>query len=148
MNAEDRRYPILPVRSEKEQESALNIRIEVFVREQDIPEEMEFEDEDADALHVLAYDGNRPIGTGRLLLSDRGGEIGRIAVLPDYRRHGIGAAIVRRLEEEGRSRGAERFELTPHRHLEDFYARLGYESVGDAGDVAGHPLIRMVKGPR
>jgi GNAT superfamily N-acetyltransferase len=106
---------------------------------------LEIDEKDRRAIHLLARIGERPVATGRITLDGKHGEIARIAVLPDYRRNGLGAAIVRRLEAEGRDRGVRHFELTPHRHLHAFYLRLGYQGDETAGEIAGHPLIRMHK---
>ena len=138
-------FTLRPVRTDKERRAALDIRIAVFVREQGIPEELEVDEHDDTALHLLAFDGPEPIATGRLLIRGTTGEIGRIAVLPSRRGRGVGSSLVRRLEKEGCAQGVVRFELTPHQHLEGFYSALGYTAAGDAGRIAGHPLIRMYK---
>jgi len=68
------------------------LRSEVFVVEQRVPEELEWDEVDATCIHVLAVDDQgRPLGTGRLLPD---GQIGRMAVLPQWRRQGVGGAIL------------------------------------------------------
>lgn len=145
MSSKGQNFTLRFVRTDEERRAALDIRITVFVREQGIPEELEVDEHDDVALHLLAFDGSVPIATGRLCTNGDTGQISRIAVLPSRRGRGVGSSLVHRLEEEGRARGIVRFELTPHKHLESFYNALGYTTTGDAGRIAGHPLIRMYK---
>ena len=70
------------------------IRYEVFVGEQNVPEELEIDGLDGEAKHVLAFVDDLPIGTGRILGD---GHIGRVAVLRDYRGLGIGKMIMKEL---------------------------------------------------
>ncbi|MDZ7852565.1 MAG: GNAT family N-acetyltransferase [Halomonas sp.] len=114
-------------------------------RNREIPRELELDDLDAEASHVLAFDGKTPVATGRVTIDGRMATIARIAVLPGYRGQGIGARIVGMLEERARQRSATVAELSPHYYLEDFYARLGYRRVAGEEWVAGHRLIKMSK---
>ena len=70
------------------------IRFEVFVDEQNVPEELEIDGLDDEAKHVLAYSDDEPIGTGRILID---GHIGRVAVLKKYRGLGIGKSVMQEL---------------------------------------------------
>jgi GNAT superfamily N-acetyltransferase len=81
---------------------ASRIRMEVFVREQRVPAEIEMDERDAACLHALAYVDGKAVGTGRLLPD---GHIGRMAVLKASRALGVGGAILERLVEEARRRG-------------------------------------------
>ena len=66
------------------------VRATVFIDEQRVPRELEFDERDALCRHVLAFDGDTAVGTGRLDL-DYGGKIGRVAVVATHRRSGVGA---------------------------------------------------------
>ena len=127
--------------------AAQKVRIAVFVEEQGIPRELELDDTDAVADHVLVCSDDDPVGTGRVHMSGTTAVIARIAVLPAHRGQGIGGRIVEMLEETARRRGATAAELSPHYYLEDFYARLGYHRIPGEERVAGHRLIRMRKEP-
>lgn len=81
--------------------SIRHVRSTVFIDEQRVPSELEFDDRDGRCRHVLALDGNAPVGTGRLDL-DYGGKIGRVAVLATHRKSGVGRAIMERLHELAR----------------------------------------------
>ncbi len=126
---------------------AQQIRRQVFVEEQGIAAELEYDAADATAIHVLAYDAENAVATGRLVLTDDGlGTLGRIAVLPSARGQGIGGQIVRRLESYARLAGAKRLLLHPHFYLEPFYTNLGYQTLPDSESRVGpHRLIAMEK---
>jgi predicted GNAT family N-acyltransferase len=130
----------------EEMESALAIRHEVFVREQGIPAELDFDGKDQQAHHVLVYSAGRGVATGRVLIADGGQAVlARIAVLSDYRGHGLGHIVVRELEAIAVEAGATSFSLLPHRYLERFYQGLGYTTVPGTDSVGGHELITMTK---
>ena len=67
------------------------VRTEVFVREQKIPDDLEWDTWDERSLHCVAYHHGQPVGTGRLLPD---GHIGRMAVLPAHRRTGLGSLVL------------------------------------------------------
>lgn len=110
------------------------IRETVFVQEQHVPPELEMDEHDQQAQHVLAYVDERPVATGRIL-SD--GHIGRIAVLKAYRGQGIGAAVVRRLMTYARQQAWQRVYLGSQLHAEAFYQALGFQRYGEVFMDAG-----------
>ena len=126
--------------------AARDIRSAVFVREQGFTHE--FDEIDGHALHVLALDGDKPVATGRTFPQSAGATryiIGRVAVLPAYRGHGAGRAVVGRLEELARSRGADTAVLSAQLHARGFYETLGYRAEGEE-DLDEHcPHITMTK---
>ncbi len=130
----------------EEIDSALRIRERIFVQEQRIPAALDDDGLDASARHVLAYDGDRAIATGRLVADDEvHGTLARIAVLPEYRGRGLGRRVVAELEALALSQGLETVTLQPHTHLERFYEQLGYER-SEGTSVAGeHELLTMTK---
>lgn len=116
------------------------VRTEVFVREQGIPAELEWDEDDARSLHCVAYLDARPIATGRLLPD---GHIGRMAVLAAHRRTGVGGMILRRLIDAARDRGEARVELSAQSYVVDFYARYGFVALGAPYDEVGIAHQRM-----
>jgi len=110
------------------------LRHEVFVVGQEVPEELERDELDAVADHAVALDGDRVVGTGRLLPS---GTIGRMAVAPDRRGEGIGAAVLAVLEQRARERGYAEVSLHAQLHALEFYARAGYVPYTDVYLEAG-----------
>ncbi len=115
------------------------IRDEVFVREQSVPVEIEWDEFDPVSQHVLAWSGDRAIGTGRLLPD---GHIGRMAVLREWRERGVGSALLTALMEVARTSGLSRVELNAQLHAMPFYERHGFLAEGgeflDAGILHRH----------
>lgn len=123
------------------------VREPVFLVEQNIPPEMEWDELDAKSRHVLARDREgRPIGTGRLT-PEHG--IGRMAVLAEWRGKGVGEAIMRVLLEQARLLGYPGVELHAQNHAIPFYAKLGFESFGEefVECEIPHRMMRLALSP-
>ncbi|WP_042423371.1 GNAT family N-acetyltransferase [Streptacidiphilus anmyonensis] len=131
------------------------VRHEVFVEEQQVPVELEYDELDATSVHVLARaaDGT-PLGTGRLIhgpqaLAATGREgvvlLGRLAVRQSARGTGLGAALVRAIEAAGREHGGLELELHAQVQALGFYERLGYVAFGEEYPDAGIPHQSMLK---
>jgi len=118
------------------------IRFEVFVREQRVPAEIELDDMDPVCVHAVAFEGTRAIGTGRLLPD---GHIGRMAIVRDWRRRGVGAAILTALMEAARRRGDREIALSAQVHAVEFYRAHGFKPVGDEYEEAGIRHQTMVR---
>jgi len=117
------------------------IRRKVFIEEQQVPEELEWDDEDALSCHVLAVAENgMPIGTGRLL---RDGHIGRMAVLKEWRRKGVGGALMSHLLRLARASRHEVVRLHAQTHAAGFYAKHGFVAEGGEFMEAGIPHVVM-----
>jgi predicted GNAT family N-acyltransferase len=117
------------------------VREAVFVREQRIPVELEWDDADASATHVLAFAENgEAIGTGRQLPS---GHIGRMAVLRAYRGQGVGRALLASLLDAARANGHAEVTLSAQTQEIGFYQRMGFLPVGEVYREAGIPHQRM-----
>jgi predicted GNAT family N-acyltransferase len=119
------------------------IRFAVFVEEQRVPIEIEWDDQDAESVHALAYSAaGDAIATGRLLPD---GHIGRMAVLKKWRGKGIGGAILERLIVVARERGDREIELFAQTHALEFYRRYGFLESGEVFEEAGIPHQAMRK---
>ena len=117
------------------------IRYEVFVTEQNIPVELEWDDMDALCLHAVAHDEQgQAIGTGRLLPD---GHIGRMAVKKIARGTGVGGAILQALMGAAQKRGDAAVMLNAQSQVEPFYARYGFTREGVEFLEAGIPHIHM-----
>ena len=121
------------------------LRRTVFIEEQAVPEELEVDGLDDEALHLLAMLDGRPVGTARMLLKGDTGKIGRVAVLRELRGQGIGAALIRAAVEELRGRGLSRAKLGSQVHALHFYEGLGFVAEGPAYDDAGIPHREMTR---
>ncbi len=123
-------------------ESVYDIRHEVFQEEQHVPEETEVDGNDHVAHHYLAIVDDRYVGTGRWRLSLGGNvRMERLAVLKDYRHHGVGRALMERML----SAVPPNREIYLHAPVDaaKFYAKLGFEQRGEAFEEAGMPHIEM-----
>jgi len=133
------RIELLPWEQARDQAS--RIRFRVFVEEQGVPREIELDDQDARCLHAVAFDEKGvPVGTGRLLPD---GHIGRMAVLEQYRRHGIGTLILNRLIDAARRRGDREVLLSAQVNAVEFYRKHGFETAGEIYEEAGIPHRAM-----
>ncbi|MEE2862130.1 MAG: GNAT family N-acetyltransferase [Pseudomonadota bacterium] len=115
------------------------LRRTVFVEEQSVPEAEEMDDLDGQAIHLLACDGDRPVGTARVLIRGDIGKIGRVCVLPDQRGTGLGAALIRAALDLLRRQGVTQARLGSQTHALGFYEKLGFVAEGPIYDDAGIP---------
>lgn len=136
---------IYRVKSEMEMKLVHDIRLEVFVGEQGVPVELEMDELDNDAVHVIAYADEVPAGCGRLLLKGVEAKIGRIAVRKSMRRYGLGTGICKLLMAIAGDNGAQRINLDAQLTAVEFYASLGFEKVGEVFAEAGIEHVKMVK---
>ena len=117
------------------------IRRGVFIEEQGVPEELEWDDDDAGAIHLLAVDADdTPIGCARLLPD---GHIGRMAVLQSWRGKGVGRALLQKGLEVARAQGHAIVRLSAQTHAAGFYRRHGFIAQGDGYLEAGIPHLAM-----
>lgn len=125
--------------------AAFAIREEVFIKEQGVPEALELDEFDLLAWHALAFDGLESVGTGRLVnLGDGQGQIGRMAVLPHFRKKGIGLAILEKLIGKARSEGILRLLLHSQISAIPFYEKQGFHAQGGMYDEAGIAHRNMI----
>jgi predicted GNAT family N-acyltransferase len=130
-------------------EGARAVRIAVFVVEQNIAAEEEWDEWDALSLHAVARDNTgQPIGTGRLLPpafdADKStGHIGRMAVLKESRHRQIGGAILQALMRAAPAQGYTAIVLHAQKYVASFYARHGFVAEGEEFLEVGIPHVRM-----
>lgn len=113
------------------------LRRVVFIEEQGVPEAEEVDDQDEAAIHLLATDEGRALGSARLLILGETGKIGRVCVPAEARGRGIGAALIRAAAETFRGLGLRQAKLGAQAHALGFYAALGFEAVGEVYQDAG-----------
>ncbi|MCF3133367.1 GNAT family N-acetyltransferase [Streptomyces olivochromogenes] len=147
-------YTVRIVDDLTDREACFAVRKEVFVVEQNVPEDIEYDEYDAVAVHVLAVrEDGVPLGTGRLLYGEEAaartgggpslGALGRLAVTREARGLGVGVALVRAIEEAARARGLTTVDLHAQTQALGFYERLGYEAYGPEYPEAGIPHRAM-----
>ena len=118
------------------------VRNDVFVEEQGVSSEEEFDDDDPACVHVIVTEDGVPIGTGRLR---RDGRIGRIAVVRKARRTGIGKVIMDALEAHARDSGMNHLWAHAQVHALGFYEKLGYFASGEVFMEEGIPHRQIDK---
>ncbi len=120
------------------------VRESVFILEQHVPVDLEWDGVDVDCIHVLAMNQDgQAIGTGRLL---QDGHIGRMAVLREWRGQGVGGQLLELLIGEARRKHCPKLLLNAQVSAVPFYERFGFVTRGDVFDEAGIPHLEMVLG--
>lgn len=118
------------------------VRKRVFVDEQDVDPQLEWDGLDAECTHVLAHDADgRAVGTGRLLPD---GHIGRMAVESEWRGNGVGGTMLRALVDEARRRNFVEVHLNAQVHAIEFYRKAGFRVHGEEFMDAGIPHLAML----
>ena len=118
----------------------------VFIEEQGVPEAEELDDQDDRAIHLLAWQDGRAVGSARILLDGDTGKIGRVCVLPQARGQGLGAALIRAALDVLRVQpGIGRAKLGSQTHAIGFYEKLGFAAFGPVYDDAGIPHRDMIR---
>lgn len=127
------------------QTSAQAVRTAVFVQEQGIAPEDEWDPDDATALHAVLFDGHgQAVGNARLLQPSLNvAKVGRMAVLKDARGQGYGARLLQALLREARRRGFQEVRLSAQRTAEQFYCAHGFVAVGEPFDEVGIAHVEM-----
>jgi len=120
------------------------VREAVFMIEQGVPAELEWDGLDPDCAHALALSARgEAIGAARLTPD---GHIGRMAVLAPWRGQGVGRALLEAMLSEARRRGFPQVALNAQTHAQGFYQRFGFARQGDEFPDAGIPHVRMTLG--
>jgi len=119
------------------------IRRTVFINEQRVPESMEWDGLDENAIHAVAFDSDgQTLGYARLLPSK---QLGRMAVYAEHRRKGVGSALLSTLEDEALKLHYDHIFLHAQIQALPFYEQRGYKSQADPFDEAGIPHLMMTK---
>ncbi|MEV5018364.1 GNAT family N-acetyltransferase [Streptomyces sp. NPDC053780] len=137
-------YVVRVAEDPADRKACFAVRKDVFVAEQKVPEDIEYDAHDAHALHLLAVrEDGEALGTGRLLHGPAVGSLGRLAVTAAARGRGVGTALVRAVEDAARARGLTAVDLHAQTHALGFYERLGYVAYGPEFPDAGIPHRAM-----
>lgn len=123
------------------QQHAQHIRELVFILEQDIAPEDEWDDQDPISTHFVVYDVDQPIATARLLSNDR---VGRVAVLKEYRSKGIGKLVMQEIIALAKQQQRKELILSSQVHATQFYSGLGFAVQGESYLDCGIPHVDMV----
>jgi predicted GNAT family N-acyltransferase len=121
------------------------IRREVFINEQQVPEELEWDEFDQDALHAIVKKDQEVIGTARLIIDGQDARIGRMAIKKDFRGQGIGQEMLEALVTKSLELHVTLIKLHAQVHAVSFYAKLGFEAHGEIFSEAGIDHVNMQK---
>ena len=124
-------------------QATAGLRHEVFVREQGVPEELELDEDDADAHHLLVQDDGNAVGTLRILLKEGYAKIGRVAVARSHRHRGTGTEMMLRAMEHCRGLKLPSVALDAQVPVVPFYERLDFRVQGEEFMDAGIPHRAM-----
>ncbi|MBI62965.1 MAG: GNAT family N-acetyltransferase [Chloroflexi bacterium] len=137
---------IIEAKTEKEISKCLKIRTKVFVEEQSVPFDKELDDLDKICIHSLVLINHTAVATGRLIpLDNKNGKIGRMAVLTEYRKMGIGGLILNFLEKKALEKNITHIILEAQEYVKKFYSNHGYSERGGVFLEVGIPHIKMIK---
>ncbi|WP_160153646.1 GNAT family N-acetyltransferase [Microbulbifer sp. ALW1] len=117
-----------------------DIRQKVFVEEQKVPADLEWDEHEETAQHFLIYHHNKAIGTGRLT---GGGKIGRMAILKEARGLGAGLELLKRICKFARISGQKNAYLNAQVHAIPFYEKASFTVTGEEFMEADIPHVRM-----
>lgn len=132
------------VKNNESLKDALKIRHKVFIEEQKISKELEYDGMDKKAEHVIIYENNNPIATGRVFKMEEEFMLGRICVLKEFRGKNFGNIIVKLLVNRALNKGANKIYIHAQAYLKEFYINLGFTPVGEIFEEAGIEHITMV----
>ena len=121
------------------------LRHEVFVLEQLVPLELERDEYDESATHLVALRDGDVIGTLRIVINVQSAKIGRMAVRATARRQGTGSRLMRRAGEAVLQKGVHEIVLHAQLTAKEFYRGLGYREQGDTFEEAGIAHVAMHK---
>jgi len=133
-------YTLKTTHWNEEKENLSEIRRKVFIDEQKVPEELEWDEYDAESIHILASDNNTAIATGRMKPD---GHIGRMAVLKEYRNKGVGSQILKLLVNAAIEQNLEKVYLHAQTSAIPFYEKQGFITCSDEFMDAGIPHKSM-----
>lgn len=132
------------VSSKEDLKKAFTIRKRVFVKEQGVPQAIELDHDDARAIHLLAFEEDRPVGTARVVIRAGSAKIGRMAVLKKHRGKGIGKWLLRRALAAAAKRGARKIYLHAQLPVVGFYESMGFRPAGGVFAEAGIRHRKMI----
>ena len=125
------------------------IRRAVFIKEQNVPEELEWDEDDARSTHFLAYIDDPVVGTRDIACArlTPDGKLGRMAVLQPYRNSGIGYRLLQHIIDYARDRSYPSLYMHAQTSAMGFYEKAGFTARGEVFQEAGIPHCEMVLKP-
>lgn len=136
---------IKQVKNKKEYNKILKIREIVFIKEQNVPKEIEMDEFDKDAKHFIVYLKNKSIGCARIRKINNYVKLERIAILKEYRGRGFGKDLTNFLINYCKKIGFNEIQLHSQIYISNFYEKLGFKSIGKKFLEADIKHIKMIR---
>ncbi|USG67330.1 GNAT family N-acetyltransferase [Brevibacillus ruminantium] len=139
----------MEVQTEQQLQDALSVRHDVFIKEQQVPQEIEIDEHDrigSGTLHFVVYRGGVAVGAGRLRPYSPGiSKVERVAIAKSERGTGLGRLLMLYMEETAKRQRNKGLKLNAQTHAQPFYEKLGYTPIGSVFVEAGIEHIAMEK---
>lgn len=132
---------VVVAKNQKEITDNFLVRGKVFVVEQQIDYEIEFDGLDDQCILFTAYIDDLPVGAARLYKN----KVGRVATLKNYRNKGVATSMMKKIEEYAKNNNITDLILHSQLYIKDFYLKLGYKAIGDIFNEADIEHIKMTK---
>ncbi|WP_408955317.1 GNAT family N-acetyltransferase [Natroniella sp. ANB-PHB2] len=132
------------INDDKVLKQALKLRQEVFIKEQKVPSDLEFDGKDKEAAQFVAQLAGKVVGTCRLFVKDKAGKLERMAVIKGSRRKGVGSALLNEVVKVAKKRNLSQLTIHAQLQVKDFYLNHGFEVISDQVFVeAGIKHVKM-----
>lgn len=122
---------------QQHQNALKHLREEVFIREQQISAADEWDNKDETALHYLAVEKEQAIACARMMINQHSGKIGRVCVLPEFRRQHIATRLLQFIIDDAKNLTLKTLQLDAQITVTALYSALGFQAVGDTFLDAG-----------
>ncbi|CQR47978.1 putative N-acetyltransferase YjcF [Paraliobacillus sp. PM-2] len=136
---------IIEVHNQKQLNDALKVRTSVFVDEQKVPEDIEKDQFDAQAVHFVGYISNQAVAAGRCRINTTHAKLERICVIEAFRGQSLGKELILHMEQSLIKKGVKKVALGSQTHATSFYLKLGYQTVSSVFIDANMPHVMMEK---
>src|SRR5690625_324763 len=133
------------VKTEQERQDAYYVRKTVFVDEQKVPVELEIDEYEDEAIHLVGYIEDKPVAASRIRFIENKGKLERICVLKEHRGKYLGQQLIEVMEQIIKDRNVIETTLNAQDYAIDLYKKLGYKVVSDEFDDAVIPHVTMEK---
>src|SRR5699024_8312914 len=133
------------VKTEKGLKDAYHVRTVVFIEEQGVSEEEEYDALDEEAIHFVGYQDGTPVAASRMRFLDEYAKLERVCIIKEERGKGYGRDIILFMEQIAKEKGYNASKLNGQTYAEPFYQKLGYETISGEFMDAGIPHVAMKK---
>lgn len=131
------------IKSDSDYDKILKLREDVFIKEQGVPRDLEYDEFDKDAIHYGGFSKDEAVACGRILICGDSAKIGRVAVKKDLRKSGIGIELCTGMIDIAKSKNVKTIHIDAQTRAKPFYEKLGFVPTGNEFYEAGIMHIKM-----